>query len=126
MAGIMNEQIEKFYSDLILKELPEKKIVRLLAKFIVPIVVRKADDNLLEKLPSPWKEYTTQFSTSLYLALQDGNMSDEELSGLVDLCVSILNEKIDVPLLTEDDEAAVFQSILKTIALIAIKHLRRQ
>ena len=126
MAGIMNEQIEKFYSDLILKELPEKKIVRLLAKFIVPIVVRKADDNLLEKLPSPWKEYATQFSTSLYLALQDGNMSDEELSGLVDLCVSILNEKIDVPLLDEDEESAIFQSILKTIALIAIKHLRRQ
>ena len=126
MAGIMNEQIEKFYAELIVKELPDKKIVKLLAKFIVPIVVRKADDNLLEKLPNPWKEYATQLSTSLYLALQDDNISDEELSGIVDLCVSILNEKIDVPILTEDDEAAVFQSILKTIALIAIKHLRRQ
>lgn len=120
----MNQEIEKFWSDLIIEELPVNKFVKLISKLIVPFAVRKIDDNFLEKIPSPWKEYAMQLSTSAYLAAQDKELSDEEAAGIVDLCVSILNERIDIPLLDEDDEAATFQALLKLVATLLIKRLR--
>ena len=123
--GIMNEDIEKFYSDLILAELPLKGILKFAAKFAVPMLVRKLDDSTLEKLPEPWKAYATQLSTSAYLTLLDGTATDEEIAQLVELCACILNEKIDIPLADEEDELAIFKATITLIATLVVKRIRK-
>lgn len=119
----MNSEVEKFWSKLIVDEMPVKGIVKWAANIAVPIVVGKVDDKYLEKIPAPWKQYAMQLNMSMYLALKDGSLSDQELDELIGLCVAILNEQIHV--VDEEDQTIIFSSVLKTLAAIGLKRLRK-
>jgi hypothetical protein len=122
-GGVMNNEQEKFWSKLIVDELPIKGLVKWAANIGVPVIIGKIDDKYLENIPSPWKQYAMQLQTSLYLALADGSLNEQELEEVVNLCVSILNEHIHI--IDEEDQTAIFASVLKTLAAIGLKKLRK-
>lgn len=124
MSGILTKEQESFFGKLIAEELELTGISKTAAKYGLPILIRVIDDNFGDRIPEPWQNYARQLVTSTYLMLQDGEVTEEEISGVVDLCVSILNEKIDIPLVDEDDEAFIFQSTLKFIASFVFKQIR--
>ena len=126
MSGILNKDQEKFWSDLLLDKLELTGWKGTLAKLGTPIIIRMIDDNYAEKIPEPWKSYATQLTTSVYLALQDGEVSEGELEGITDLIATIIDEKVDLPLLPEEDEIVIFKHLVKLLASFALAALNKK
>ena len=122
--GIITKEMEAFWGKLIADNLSLNGLPKTLAGWGLPVLIRVIDDNYGDKVPQPWKDYATQLLTSVYLVVNDGSVDEQELQGTIDLCVTIINEKIDIPLVDEDDEAFIFQSTLKFIASFVFKQIR--
>ena len=127
-GGILNTAQEKFWSDLLLEKLSLSGWKGLVAKLGVPVVIRMVDDQYAERIPEPWKSYATQLSTSLYLSVQDGVVTDEELVGMTDLIATIIDTKVDIPMVSDEDEILIFQQTVKLLASFALSllHLKKE
>ena len=125
-TGILSKEQEKFWSDLLLDKLELTGWKGTLAKLGTPIVIRMIDDNYAEKLPEPWKSYAMQLTTSVYLVMQDGEVTDEELEGITDLVATIIDEKVDIPLIPDEDEEVIFKHLVKLLASFALAALNKK
>jgi len=119
--GLLTKEQEKFYADLLVSFFPLKGIPGVALKWGLPVLVRVIDDTQGDKVPEPWASYARQLLTSGYLALQDGKVTQEELDSLISVTAAILNEKIDIPVLGEDEELFVFENTLKFLAAFVQK-----
>ena len=126
MSGIFNKEQEKFWSDLLLDKLELTGWKGTLAKLGTPIVIRMIDDNYAERLPEPWKSYAMQLTTSVYLVMQDGEVTDDELEGITDLVATIIDEKVDIPLIPDEDEIVIFKHLVKLLASFALAALNKK
>ena len=67
-----------------------------------------------------------QLTTSVYLVMQDGEVTDEELEGITDLIATIIDEKVDIPLIPDEDEEVIFKHLVKLLASFALAALNKK
>lgn len=115
-VGLMTKDEAQFFGKLIAGEIPVNGVYKIALNFALPALLNGLDDKIGDKLPEPWQTYTEDLLTSVYNALQDKVLTDEEIATIADSVATILNVQIDVPLIDEDMELVAFQYLLKYIA----------
>jgi hypothetical protein len=115
-VGLMTPDEESFFGKLILNELQLKGLSKIIASLAFPKILGSIDNNICDKLPEPWKTNAQDLVTAFYTALQDGNISDEEIASITDKASVVLSAEIHIPLIGEDVELEAFQYLLKFLA----------
>lgn len=115
-VGLMTKDEAQFFGKLIASEIPVKGVYKLALNFALPALLNGLDDNIGDKLPEPWQTYTEDLITSVYTALQDKVMTDEEIATITDKVATVLSAEVHVPLIDEATELEAFQYLLKYIA----------
>lgn len=124
--GLYTDKEGKFFAKIIANEIPVKGIAKAGMKLLLPILVNGADNKFGEKVPDPWKGYCRELFSKTYLALQDGILTDKEIDEIVSISVRIINENIDLPLLSEEDEAIAFMFMMKSFASLLKKAVKKE
>lgn len=114
--GVLETKEGKLFAGIIADEIPVNGAWKLGLKMLLPSLINGLDDKVGDKIPEPWQSYIEQLTTSLYDALLDNVVTEEELDNILSKCSTIINLEIDVPLMSEEDEALAFMFLLKTIA----------
>jgi len=94
-------------------------------KWFLPAILDGLDDKVGDKIPEPWQTYTENLVTMLYNAMQDNVIDETEQLQIIEYCSEVMNEKIDVPLLDEEDEAMAFMFILQGLASFIRKAMKK-
>lgn len=115
-VGLMEREEGKFFALIIADQIPVKGVGGLAIKMALPLLINGLDDKVGDKVPEPWQSLIEDVITSIYVALQDNVLSDEEVNQILEKCTSVINAEIDLPLLEEADEATAFLFLLKFIA----------
>ena len=115
-VGLMTKEEAQFFGKLIAGEIPVKGVYKTALNFALPALLNGLDDQLGDKLPEPWQTYTEDLITSVYTALQDKVLTDEEIAFITDKVAVILSAEVHVPLIDEATELEAFQYLLKYIA----------
>lgn len=127
--GVLTKEEAKFYGQLIADEIPVKGMFKPIVKWALPTFVDTIDNKYGDKIPQPWQSHLETLTTKLYNAMQDKVITEEEEQELVDYCAVVINEKIDIPLLEEEDEVVIFLATWKQIAALvraAVKKLKNK
>jgi len=123
--GILHTDEGKFFAKIVAESIPVKGIWQQGLKLVLPSLINGLDDKVGDKIPEPWQSYTEDLITSLYDALQDKVITEEEEYIVVQKCATIMSAEINIPLIKEEDEVEAFLFLLKFIASqvkIAIKN----
>lgn len=115
-VGLMTKDEAQFFGKLIAGEIPVKGVYKLVLSFALPSLLNNLDDKLGEKLSEPWQTYAEDLITSVYEALQDKVLTDEEIATITDKVATVLSAEVHVPLIDEATELEAFQYLLKYIA----------
>ena len=118
-VGLMTPQEAKFFSGLIADASGLKGFNKIAMNFVLPALLDGVDNKVGDKLPEPWQTYAENLITSVYTALQDGNLSEEEVDAITDSVAKVLSAEVHVPLIGEDVELEAFQYLLKYLASVA-------
>lgn len=127
--GLATRQEIKFFVDLISENFDFGFVYNTGIKLILPILIDSIDNKVGDKLPEPWQTYAEDLITSVYEALQDKVLSEEEVEEILSNVAKILAAEINVPLMEEADEVMAFEFLLKFIATqirVAIKNRRER
>ena len=114
--GLMTKEEAQFFGKLVAGEIPVKGVYKLALNFALPALLNGLDDQLGDKLPEPWQTYAEDLITSVYLALQDKVVTEEEIVAMTDKVATVLSAEVHVPLIDEETELEAFQYLLKYIA----------
>ena len=114
--GLATRQEIKFLVDFAMGNVKLNIIYSTGIKLILPAVIDAIDNKVGDKLPEPWQTYTENLITSVYEALQDKVITDEELNQILEDVSQVLAAEIDIPLLEESDEILAFEYLLKFLA----------
>lgn len=114
--GVLETQEGKFFAGIVAEEIPVNGVWKQGLKLTLPMLINGLDDKVGDKIPEPWQTYTEDLITALYEALQDKIITQEELDLILLKCSNIINAEIDLPLLSEEEEAMAFLFLLKSIA----------
>lgn len=125
-VGLMTKDEAQFFGKLIAGEVPVKGVYKVVVNFALPALLNGLDDKLGDKLPEPWQTYVEDLITSVYNALQDKVLTEEELNFITDKVATIFSAEIKVPLIDEETEVVAFQYLLKWIANEIKKALTKQ
>ena len=115
-VGLMTKEEGQFFGKLIAGEIPVKGVYKVALNFALPALLNGLDDKIGDKLPEPWQTYTEDLITSVYTALQDKVLTDEEISTITNKVATVLSAEVHVPLIDEATELEAFQYLLKYIA----------
>lgn len=124
--GIMTSEEGKFLAKIIADEIPVNGLWQTGLKLILPAFINGLDDKVGDKIPMPWQLHIEELTTSLYEAFQDKVLTDEELNDILEKCSGIVNEEVDLPYLSEDDEAAAFLFLMQSIASLIRSGLKKR
>ena len=114
--GLATRQEIKFLVDLAMGNVELNFIYSAGIKLVLPAVINAIDNKVGDKLPEPWQTHTENLITSVYEALQDKVITDEELNQILEDVSQVLAAEIDIPLLEESDEILAFEYLLKFLA----------
>jgi len=114
--GLMTKEEAQFFGKLIAGEIPVKGVYKSALNFALPALVNGLDDQLGDKLPEPWQTYAEDLITSVYTALQDKVLTDEEIGVITNNIATVLSAEVHIPLIDEEIELEAFQYLLKYLA----------
>jgi len=115
--GLATREEIKFFVDFAVEETDLNMLYKTGIKIVVPALVDSLDNKVGDKLPEPWQTYCEDMITSIYEALQDKVLTDEEIDGILSNVATILAAEIDVPLIEEADEVEAFEYLMKYLAV---------
>jgi hypothetical protein len=115
-VGLMTKDEAQFFGKLVAGEIPVNGVYKVVVNFALPALLNGLDDKIGDKLPEPWQTYTEDLITSVYNALQDKVLTDEEITTITDKVATVLSAEVHVPLIDEATELEAFQYLLKYIA----------
>jgi len=96
-----------------------------LIKWFLPAILDGLDDKVGDKIPEPWQSYIENLITMVYNAMQDNVIDEAEQLQIINYCSTVINEKVDVPLLDEEDEAMAFMFLLQGLAAFMRKAMKK-
>lgn len=125
-VGLCTKEEAKFFGSIIAGEIPVGGMWKPMVKWALPAIIDTADDKLGDKIPEPWQSSIETLITKVYEALKDGDLSQEDEAILLEYCATIMNERIDIPLFDEDDEAIIFVSGMRFAASLIRKAINNK
>ena len=123
-VGLVTKDEIKFFVNFTLGKVKVNGMLGTTMKWFLPNILDNLDDKFGDRLPEPWQTYTEQLFTKLYFAMQDNIITSEEELDIINYCGVIINAKIDIPLVAEDDELVLFMSLLKALAALLRQGVR--
>lgn len=124
--GILETIEGKFFAGIIANKIPVNGIYKTGLKLVLPIFINSLDDKVGDKIPEPWQTYIEDMVTAVYVAMQDGVITDEEQEQILEKCSAVINAEVDLPLLNEEDEAVAFMFLLKSIASLVKSTFKKE
>jgi len=116
--GLVTREEFKFFTGLIVGEFEIPTIWKPAVKWVLPAVLDGIDNKYGDKIPEPWQTHLEHLTTMLYDAMQDKVIDMQEQEEIIAYCTVVMNEKIDIPVIGEEDEAVAFMLMLQLLATL--------
>lgn len=125
-VGILTTEEGRFLAHLIVDEIPVSGLWKTGLKLVLPAFINGLDNKVGDKIPMPWQLHIEELMTALYEALQDKILTEEEIDQLLTLCAGIISERVNIPLMSDEEETAAFLFLMQSIASLIRSGLKKR
>lgn len=115
-AGIFTPEQEKLVADALFNAVYRKKKIPKFVKYIIRVLISRIDNRRIDRLPDAWKKRLVPIVEAAF---------SNNLEAIEKEVATILNEKIDIPLLPEAMEQVVFEMTLKVTAIALLNYVEK-
>ena len=97
--------------------IPIPVMVRPLANLFIPNLIDGLDNKYGDRIPEPWQTHCENLVTLVVHAVEDGVISQSEAEEIAEYAATVINEKVNLPLVNEDVQELIF---IETIRMLAV------
>lgn len=125
-VGLLTKDEEKLWGRVIVDAFNFKGVVKIIAGYIAPLLLRIPDDKWGDLIPQPWQNYIEQLTSMISLAYEDRVLSDSEREEILMYCARIINTKVDIQVSTDHNQILVFYTTMQWIASLLTKVISKE
>jgi len=124
--GILTKNEEKLWGKVLVDAFNFKGVVKMVATFIAPLLLRIPDDKWGDLIPQPWQNYLEQLTSMISKAYEDNILSTAEREEILLYCARIINTKVDIKIGTKQNQILVFYTTMQWIASLLTKVIAKK
>lgn len=115
--GLATKEEMKILWKLASGELSIPKVLKPVLDMALPSIIDGLENRVTEKIPEPWQTHCEEIVTMVVEAVEDKVVTQEEADELASYLATVIDEKIDIPLVEAEVEAAIFLQLFKLISM---------
>ncbi len=116
--GLATKEEIKILYNAVSGELPIPNLLKPVANLVIPGLIDGLDNKVGDRIPEPWQTHCENLVTMTVNALEDKVITQEEVTQVLEYAAKVADEKIDIPLLSDDTEAIVFIELLRLTSVL--------
>lgn len=124
--GLFTRDEMKTLWSMVSGELPIPAILKPIANMVVPGMLDGLDDKVGDRIPEPWQTHCENLVTMTVKAVEDKQISQEEVDEITAYAAMVVDEKIDIPMLNDDTEALVFLETFRLLGVLLYSALKKK
>lgn len=115
--GLATKEEIKILWKLASGELGIPKVLKPVLDMALPSILDGLENKVSEKIPEPWQSHCENVVTMVVAAVEDKKVTEEEAEEMATYLATVIDEKIDIPLVEDEVEAAIFLQLFKLISM---------
>jgi hypothetical protein len=116
--GLATKEEIKILWGVVSGEIKVPVLLKPLVNIVIPNMLDSLDNKWGDRLPEPWQTHCEKLVTMVVTALEDKVIEEHEVTGIMEYAAVVVNEKIDLPLLSKDVQAMLFIETFKMAGVL--------